>query len=179
VITRLPKDKIVNASTDVSFRCSARTDLRELASLRITWKRDGREINLSEEPRLYFDLRDNTLKVIAAQPEDSGDYTCVAENGIDQDEATALLLVRDRPDPPKNVHLTLCYNSYTQIAWEASNDNNEPIIEYIVYYNTSFDYPGSFKEDQRVSKETLLANKNELSPWTTTPFMFVQGTSLV
>ena len=61
----------------------------------ITWRRDGEGIDFTNEPRFLHNPADNTLTIIASEVGDSGDYTCVADNGVDFDEVTATLTVID------------------------------------------------------------------------------------
>ena len=43
----------------------------------------------------------------------------------------------DKPDPPEDVGVSQCTSSYADIHWNAGNENNDEVIEFIVYYNTS------------------------------------------
>ena len=90
-----PRDQEVDASTDVVFKCNATTDPREAVHLAITWKRDGDGIDFANEPRFLHNATDNTLMIIASEVGDSGNYACVADNGVDFDEVTATLTVID------------------------------------------------------------------------------------
>jgi len=47
----------------------------------------------------------------------------------------------DRPDPPINVELRRCSSTVAELAWRSGSNNNEPILDYIVEYNTSMDSP--------------------------------------
>ena len=69
----------------------------------------------------------------------------------------------DRPDPPKNVRLLECVKN-AKIEWEPGNENNEEVIEYIVYYNTSFDEPNTYKKAVSADRGATTA-RMALSPW--------------
>ena len=88
-----PQNQEVDASTDVVFACEAITDCREISQLTITWTHNGEEIDFENEPSFQFNIRDNTLTILASEEEDSGDYTCVAHNGLDSHDVTAGLSV--------------------------------------------------------------------------------------
>lgn len=89
-----PKSKVVVAGTEISFFCNATTDVSEVSRLKIRWLKNGHEINYFKEGRISKDMRDSSLHITMATPEDSGSYTCVASNGIDEDQSTAQLTVR-------------------------------------------------------------------------------------
>ena len=93
VITVAPLDQVVDAGTDAVLECEATTDPMEAAHLTITWRRDGEEIHYEREPRISCDIMDNSLTIVACEEGDSGQYTCVADNGLDSDEFTAVLSV--------------------------------------------------------------------------------------
>ena len=87
---------MVDTNTDVALECEATTDHLETAHLTITWRRNGEEINFDSEPRFHINVNANTLMIVASEVEDSGEYTCVAENGVDSDDATAVLTVEGK-----------------------------------------------------------------------------------
>ncbi len=43
----------------------------------------------------------------------------------------------DKPDPPQAVRVGQCTSSYADILWEPGDENNDEVIEFIVFYNTS------------------------------------------
>jgi len=43
----------------------------------------------------------------------------------------------DRPDAPTDVRLISCTATAAEVAWHPSRNNNDPIIDYTVYYNSS------------------------------------------
>ena len=56
----------------------------------------------------------------------------------------------DKPDEPTRLHKVLCVMDSATISWTAGDVNNDEIIEYIVYYNTSYDDPRVFHEATKV-----------------------------
>ena len=95
-IYNAPEDQVAIANTDVVFECQAFTDPREVAHLTIRWKRNGQLINFENESRFLYSDADNTLTIIQCEVNDSGNYTCVADNGLDSYKATAMLIVNSK-----------------------------------------------------------------------------------
>ena len=91
-----PQDQEVNATIDVVLECGALTDARESAQLSIMWKRNGDRIDFETEPRFLHDATDDTLTIIASEVGDSGNYSCLAENGVDSDEVIIVLTVNGK-----------------------------------------------------------------------------------
>ena len=58
-----------------------------------------------------------------------------------------------------------CGTKTAQVKWEHSGDNNDPVIDFTVYYNTSFDPEGEY----HVAKDKIPAQyktaRISLSPW--------------
>ena len=58
-----------------------------------------------------------------------------------------------------------CAATSAQVMWEPSSDNNDPVIDFTVYYNTSFDPYDTYE----VAKDRIPANLKSvrvpLSPW--------------
>ncbi|ELT99433.1 hypothetical protein CAPTEDRAFT_120325, partial [Capitella teleta] len=160
-----PHDATVNASTDVIFKCNATTDELEDHNLKYEWRKNGRLIDFQREGRLSMNMNDHSLIITGAQVEDSAEYTCVAGNGLDNDSISATLKVKDVPDPPTDVNMRSCGSNTAEITWTPGSDNNVPISEYIVFYNTSFDAAGEYTEGARVDASTQLSAKVKLSPW--------------
>jgi len=49
-------------------------------------------------------------------------------------------VLADRPDPPYNARIVSCSPTVAEVAWRPGPDNNDPILEYMVFYNlTLFD----------------------------------------
>ena len=138
-IQLLPQDVTVREGETVNFMCTATTDPEELENLRIEWKKDGKMIEYDADHRITLTDIDNSLTISGATSSDMGTYGCIATNGLDEDEATAQLVVQAPPDPPINVEV-VCRNQqgYTEIKWQPGNDNRAPILSFIVQFNTSF-----------------------------------------
>ncbi|KAM5237134.1 protein turtle homolog A isoform 2-T2 [Ctenodactylus gundi] len=80
IIVVPPKNSTVNASQDVSLACRAEA---YPTNLTYSWFQDG--INVFHISRLQSRVRvlvDGSLRLLAAQPDDAGRYTCVPSNGL-------------------------------------------------------------------------------------------------
>lgn len=82
-----------------------------------------------------------------------------------------------RPDPPYDVRLTSCGALKAVVEWSPGSDNNDRILQYIVYYNTSFDEPDRFTEGAKViaSRHSTAVR---LRPWTNFTFSVQARNSL-
>lgn len=61
--------------------------------MQIKWLKDNKEISAVVQ-RMTTNKQDNSLTISGTIVRDSGSYTCVATNGLDQEEASAMLTVR-------------------------------------------------------------------------------------
>ena len=48
------------------------------------------------------------------------------------------LCLPDVPDPPTNVQLKECDNRIAEIGWTPASENNSPVRQFVIEYNTSF-----------------------------------------
>ena len=67
----------------------------QVDNLQIKWLKDSREISELGQ-RVATNTQDNSLTISGTIVEDSGTYTCIATNGLDQSEASAMLTVKGR-----------------------------------------------------------------------------------
>ncbi|XP_012943169.1 neuroglian isoform X3 [Aplysia californica] len=135
-IEQRPGDLEVNAGKDGKFTCSGTTDPEEVNNLRIVWYKDGKPITANDQ-RMTTNNQDNSLTISGTIVRDSGTYTCVATNGLDQSSASAVLTVKDRPDAPSKVYHEYC-NKNATLHWMPGSYNNAPVQYYVLQYNTSF-----------------------------------------
>ncbi len=78
--------------------------------------------------RFIKDIADqNTLKIVDVQFDDGGSYVCRASTELDFDDASATLVVQDRPNRPKITKVNCSgstQNSFGQpfavVQWEAT-----------------------------------------------------------
>ena len=58
------------------------------------WKKDDQIIDYRVAQRAFQNNMDNSLTISGTISLDTGKYTCVATNGLDEDEASAQLVVQ-------------------------------------------------------------------------------------
>lgn len=63
-----------------------------------------------------------------------------------------------------DINMRSCGATTAEISWTPGSDNNVPIEQYIVYYNTSYDAAGEYTEGTRVGS-TKQSARIRLSPW--------------
>ncbi|XP_052085471.1 neuroglian-like isoform X2 [Mytilus californianus] len=137
-IEQKPGDLENTANTDAKFTCSGTTDFEEVANLRVYWLKDGKEITTNDQ-RMTTNVQDNSLTISGTISRDSGLYTCVVTNGLDQETASAILTVKDKPEPPVDVETKDCINKKVTLRWTKGAFNNAPIQYFTIQYNTSIE----------------------------------------
>ena len=129
-----PADQEVRRGYSALFRCTASSD--KSLSHDIDWYKDGRllsytgtvnvgmcvggVIHAARVGRFIKDTLDkNTLKIVDVQFDDAGAYVCRASTEVDFDEASAALVVQDRPNRPKITKVN-CSESTQNTSGQAS-----------------------------------------------------------
>lgn len=75
--------------------------------------------------------------------------------------------------------LDTCYDNKVELKWTRASSNNDRIIEYIVYYNTSHDPPDRFRVMIQVPESVFTRSAVlNLLPWTTYSFHVTARNSL-
>lgn len=138
-IRTTPQDTVVYAGQETKFTCTAITDGDEMQNLVINWQKDGQWIDYTTAQRMYKNTQDNSLLISGTISLDTGTYTCVASNGVDSASASAALRVQDVPDQPTAVTIMECYQTTARVSWKPGPNNNAPILNYILQFNTTFD----------------------------------------
>ena len=77
------------------------------------------------------------MAITRLKEEDSGTYTCMAETDLDFDEAKAILIVQDVPNPPFLQWVT-CRPTDADVVWRPSENNKAPITSFTIERSTSF-----------------------------------------
>ncbi|KAK7102380.1 neuroglian-like isoform X2 [Littorina saxatilis] len=169
-IEQAPMDLEVNAGYDAKFTCSGTTDPEEVEKLQIKWLKDNKEIS-SVVQRMTTNIQDNSLTISGTIVRDSGSYTCIATNGLDAAEASAMLTVKDKPDAASQVRIEKCQERNATIVWMPGSYNNAPVQYYIIQYNTTFN-PDTWTFAERVDSIYNTANIS-LSPWVNYTFRVI------
>ncbi|PVD25037.1 hypothetical protein C0Q70_15534 [Pomacea canaliculata] len=170
VIEQRPLDLEVNAGSDAKLSCSGTTDPAEVDKLQIKWLKDNKELS-STSHRITTNKQDNSLTISGTIVRDSGSYTCVVTNGLDRDEASAVLIVKDRPDSPTDVNVVKCTNHYATISWTPGSLNNAPVQYFVVLYNTNFS-PDKWMFGAKVESSETEFNFS-MTPWVTYSFRVI------
>ncbi|XP_014790332.1 peroxidasin homolog, partial [Octopus bimaculoides] len=88
-----PSNLEVNKEADAKFMCAATTDSMEVNNLQITWLKDDKVIDIDEE-RVIQNYKTGSLTIRNVTRNDVGRYTCVATNGLNVVNASALLTIK-------------------------------------------------------------------------------------
>ncbi|XP_076469525.1 neuroglian-like isoform X2 [Babylonia areolata] len=166
IVTPPTNDRVSQGQAAI-FTCGAVTAIEELIRLKFTWLKEGVPIDVND-PRV--EVKKGTLMVKDTTSRDTGNYTCVASNSLDSDQASALLQVVAPPEPPTGVVLVACMDTQVHVEWEfeESGSNFSPLQEFIVEY--SLESPrDTWQEARRVPAQTRQMSYT-MSPWASYTF---------
>uniref|UniRef100_A0A3P9K2K3 Neural cell adhesion molecule L1 n=1 Tax=Oryzias latipes TaxID=8090 RepID=A0A3P9K2K3_ORYLA len=150
------------------FDCKVKHD-KSLIPI-MTWLKDRGE--LPDDERFEVDSDSLTIKNVVEG--DEGTYTCMMKTSLDQDSASAVLTVvgstptpgifYGKPDPPTDLELTDQAERSVQLTWTPGDENNSPILSFLVQYEDSLHHKGLWVNLTEVdgSKTTT---QLELSPY--------------
>ncbi|KAM4687213.1 neural cell adhesion molecule L1-like protein, partial [Rhinophrynus dorsalis] len=143
----LPENPWVKHSQSITLSCHVQCDPILLPSLRISWGRNGEELNEGDH-RIHLHL--DTLFISNVMWEDGGIYTCTGHTSMDHAMAVTHLSVRDVPSPPEGLHMTEKLKRSVRLSWTASDDHNSPVSEFIVQAKKVGQDPGQWEDLIRV-----------------------------
>ncbi|XP_006890730.1 PREDICTED: neural cell adhesion molecule L1-like protein-like [Elephantulus edwardii] len=152
-----PKNPRVPRSHTLELHCEGVCDPYLRHSLRLSWSKDGDafQINGTEDGRMIIDGPNLTIWNVTL--EDQGVYSCVAHTALDHTTDRIHVTVLDVPDPPENLVLSDRQNRSVRLTWEAGDDHNSNISEYIIEFEGNKEEPGRWEELTRVlGKETTV-----------------------
>uniref|UniRef100_A0A3P9IQ15 Neural cell adhesion molecule L1 n=1 Tax=Oryzias latipes TaxID=8090 RepID=A0A3P9IQ15_ORYLA len=167
-ILEQPKYKVVQRGMSARFDCKVKHD-KSLIPI-MTWLKDRGE--LPDDERFEVDSDSLTIKNVVEG--DEGTYTCMMKTSLDQDSASAVLTVvgstptpgifYGKPDPPTDLELTDQAERSVQLTWTPGDENNSPILSFLVQYEDSLHHKGLWVNLTEVdgSKTTT---QLELSPY--------------
>ncbi|XP_023807972.1 neuronal cell adhesion molecule isoform X11 [Oryzias latipes] len=157
-ILEQPKYKVVQRGMSARFDCKVKHD-KSLIPI-MTWLKDRGE--LPDDERFEVDSDSLTIKNVVEG--DEGTYTCMMKTSLDQDSASAVLTVVGKPDPPTDLELTDQAERSVQLTWTPGDENNSPILSFLVQYEDSLHHKGLWVNLTEVdgSKTTT---QLELSPY--------------
>uniref|UniRef100_A0ACB8FPY1 Uncharacterized protein n=1 Tax=Sphaerodactylus townsendi TaxID=933632 RepID=A0ACB8FPY1_9SAUR len=146
MIIKQPEYKMVQRNGQVSFECTIKYDFTLIPT--VTWLKNSGELPNDER----FIVGKYNLTITNVTDQDGGTYTCLANTTLDSVSASAVLtvvapptappVVYDHPDPPFDLELTDKQERSIQLTWVPGNDNNSPIIKFIVEYEDAMHEPG-------------------------------------
>nr|XP_011735930.1 neural cell adhesion molecule L1-like protein isoform X3 [Macaca nemestrina] len=145
-----PKNPRIPKLHMLELHCESKCDLHLKHSLKLSWSKDGEafEINGTEDGRIIIDGANLTISNVTL--EDQGIYCCSALTALDSAADITQVTVLDVPDPPENLHLSERQNRSVRLSWEAGDDHNSNISEYIVEFEGNKEDPGRWEELTRV-----------------------------
>ncbi|XP_075406843.1 neural cell adhesion molecule L1-like protein [Tenrec ecaudatus] len=150
-----PKNLRVPKSLTLELHCESKCDSHLKHSLTLSWSKNGEvfETNGTEDGRIMIDGANLTIHNVTL--EDQGAYACLAHTSLDSTADIAQVTVLDVPDPPVNLLLSERQNRSVRLTWEAGDDHNSNINEYIVEFEGNKEEPGRWEVLTRVQgKET-------------------------
>ncbi|KAL1021027.1 hypothetical protein UPYG_G00007780 [Umbra pygmaea] len=138
-IVKRPEHTEVVRGTDVRFDCTAEHDTT--VDITTTWLKNKQFLYIGWR----LSLEKSTLVIKNVNRRDEGNYTCIIKTELEQNTATAQLLVKDRPDPPTDLVLSQPYERSVRLTWTPGDSNNSPIKEYLVQYDEDDWLPFNWK----------------------------------
>ncbi|XP_059112793.1 neural cell adhesion molecule L1-like protein [Peromyscus eremicus] len=145
-----PKNPRIPKSHVLELHCESQCDSHLKHSLKLSWSKDGEvfEMNGTEDGRIVIDGANLTISNISV--EDQGIYSCSAQTALDSISEKTQVTVLGVPDPPGNLLLSERQNRSVRLSWEAGDDHNSNISEYIIEFEGNREEPGKWQELTRV-----------------------------
>lgn len=139
-VSILPLDPVRKHGEGTQFKCSVRVDPVEKPNLKITWYKDDVELS-DNDNKGNIRILDNGeyLDITKTSSKDSGNYKCLADNGVDNSAAVSVLKVEAPPETPKDFGMKTCGNLKATLVWTPGFDNFLEITSYNIYYKTNYD----------------------------------------
>ncbi|XP_028853636.1 neural cell adhesion molecule L1-like protein isoform X4 [Denticeps clupeoides] len=145
-----PQDQRILIGTTAQFSCQARFDSSFSRDFDVFWLKDGIVIALNETEDSGYLVEDGVLQIINVSFRDQGRYSCVARTPVDQDIASAQLIVLDVPDAPEDLMLSEDYGRSAKLKWIPGDDHNSTTSEFIIEFEDSQREPGNWREVLRI-----------------------------
>ncbi|KAM6895818.1 neuronal cell adhesion molecule a isoform 7-T7 [Xenentodon cancila] len=156
-ILKQPEYKVVQRGMSALFECKVKHDPSLIPTM--TWLKDKGE--LPDDERFVVDTDSLTIKDV--RDEDEGAYTCIMNTTLDQDSASAMLTVVEKPDPPTDLELTDQTERSVQLTWTPGDENNSPIQNFLIQYEDLLHQPGVWLNLTEVASTSTTA-RLQLSP---------------
>ncbi|XP_038159846.1 neuronal cell adhesion molecule a isoform X7 [Cyprinodon tularosa] len=153
-----PKYRVVQRGMSALFECRVKHDTSLI--INISWLKDNGE--LPDDQR--FEVDDESLTIRDVTEEDAGTYTCITNTILDQDSASAMLTVVEKPDPPTDLELTDQMERSVRLTWIPGDENNSPIQTFLIEYMDMLHQPGVWVNLTEVPGTSTTAQL-QLSPY--------------
>uniref|UniRef100_A0A1A7WPT0 Neural cell adhesion molecule L1-like protein n=1 Tax=Iconisemion striatum TaxID=60296 RepID=A0A1A7WPT0_9TELE len=150
-ITLAPEDQQILKGSTAQLSCLAEYDESFSNDFELLWEKDDTEIAFNDTVNLRYFVEDSILHIVNVSHGDQGVYRCVARTPVDQDEASALLMVLDVPDAPENPVLSEHRGRSVKLTWIPGDDHNSSITGFIIEYEENKWEMGKWRELLRVS----------------------------
>ncbi|XP_023649766.1 neural cell adhesion molecule L1-like protein isoform X3 [Paramormyrops kingsleyae] len=146
-----PQDLRILRGTTAQFTCQADYDKSLRGDLEISWEKDDMELDFNLTESMGYFADDGILQIANVSHKDQGMYTCRARTSLDQDIASAHLIVLDVPDTPTDLVLFEHKDRSVRLKWVPGDDHNSSTTEFIVEYEESQWEPEKWKEMVQVA----------------------------
>ncbi|KAJ8361263.1 hypothetical protein SKAU_G00177880 [Synaphobranchus kaupii] len=149
-IVDAPQDLRILRGTTAQFTCQAEYDKSFRGDLEMLWEKDDMELDFNHTENAGLFVDDGILQIINVSRKDQGTYTCRALTPLDEDTASAWLIVLDVPDAPEDVVVSEHRNRSATLKWVPGDEHNSSTNEFVIEYEESEWEPGRWKELMRV-----------------------------
>ncbi|XP_072233880.1 neuronal cell adhesion molecule a isoform X15 [Leuresthes tenuis] len=157
-ILKQPEYKVVQRGMSAVFECKVKHDPSLIPT--VIWLKDKGE--LPDDERFEVDTDSLTIKDI--RDDDEGTYTCIMNTTLDQDSASAMLTVVEKPDPPTDLELTDQTERSVQLTWTPGDEHNSLTQNFLVQYEDLLHQPGVWINLTEVAGTSTTAQL-QLSPY--------------
>ncbi|XP_060914546.1 neural cell adhesion molecule L1.2 isoform X2 [Labrus mixtus] len=149
VIITPPQDLRLQPGKTAIFTCVSLVDTKLDPPL-IQWRKNEQKLFQSHSDEKYtFDGPD--LIIANVGPDDEAVYTCQVITKLDMAKASSTLTLCDRPDPPVLLQITDSKRRAVTLSWTPGDDNNSPVLEYLVEFEDQGLKDRRWEELKRVS----------------------------
>ncbi|XP_049327571.1 neurofascin homolog (chicken) a isoform X9 [Astyanax mexicanus] len=140
-ITRIPEHLSANRGSLARFECKIKHD--HTLPVTVSWLKDDKPLHFGWMSKYKKD--EESMSIPNINSDDEGTYTCTVSTELDQDSASARLIVLDRPDPPQDLELSDLSARSVRLTWVPGNENNSPVTEFLVQYEEDRWKPGEWQ----------------------------------
>nr|XP_032600425.2 neuronal cell adhesion molecule isoform X28 [Taeniopygia guttata] len=176
MIIKQPEYKVIQRYGQVSFECIIKHDSTLLPT--VTWLKNNDELPDDER----FLVGKDNLTIMNVTDKDDGTYTCIVNTTLDSVSASAVLtvvaapptpaIIYARPNPPFDLELTGQLERSIDLSWIPGDENNSPIINFVIEYEDALHEPGVWHYQTEVPGTQTTAQL-KLSPYVNYSFRVI------